>query len=454
MKSLIAAICLLHTGICLAAEKPNVVFILIDDLGWADVSLHGGAVPTPVIDSLATDGVHLKAHYVAPVCSPTRTGLLTGRYWSRFGVTTPQNDQALPFSTVTLPKLLKGAGYDTALCGKWHLGSLPGQGPNHFGFDHSYGSMAGGVGPYDHQYKKGPFQKTWHRNEVLLDEKGHVTDLITQEAIGWLQKRADKPFFLYLPYTAVHLPVKEDREWLNNVPGSVTGDVARHYAACLMHLDASIGRIVAALDAKGVRENTLIVFSSDNGGSTAENNGQAYPADEYPSGKLPGSNTPWRDEKGSVYDGGTKVTAFAHWKGKLKPRTVETPLSITDWTPTIAALAGAQVGNDLKLDGINIWSALADGDDLEERPLYNVAPGFRSRALRLGDWKLVEHRKDKKQPPRLELYNLKSDPGEKRDVSKTQPELLLKLQRAMDAIDDRDNDSVLPKAAGSSTKGE
>jgi arylsulfatase A-like enzyme len=135
-----------------AAPRPNVVFIIADDLGWADVGFHGGRAPTPHLDRLAREGLELTRHYVAPVCTPTRAGLLTGRYWSRFGVTSPQNERALPPDTVTLPRALKAAGYATCLTGKWHLGSSPEAGPNTYGFDHSYGSLAGGVGPYDHFY--------------------------------------------------------------------------------------------------------------------------------------------------------------------------------------------------------------------------------------------------------------------------------------------------------------
>ena len=146
-------------------SPPNIVFIMADDLGWADVGFHGGETPTPVLDLLAKTGVELTQHYVAPVCTPTRVGLLTGRYWSRFGVTTPKNERSLPFETVTLASALREAGYATCLTGKWHLGSLPPWGPNHFGFDHSYGSLAGGVNSYGHYYKKGPYSNTWHRNE-------------------------------------------------------------------------------------------------------------------------------------------------------------------------------------------------------------------------------------------------------------------------------------------------
>src|SRR5437868_1087498 len=168
-------------------SKPNIVFILADDLGYADVAFHGGNAPTPHIDKLAKEGLELTQHYVAPVCSPTRSALLSGRCWSRFNVTNPQSDRAYHWDTVTLPRALKSVGYDTCMTGKWHLGSLPEWGPNHFGFDHSYGSLAGGVGPWNHSYKQGEFAPTWHRNEKLLTEPGHVTDLIASEAVGWIE---------------------------------------------------------------------------------------------------------------------------------------------------------------------------------------------------------------------------------------------------------------------------
>ncbi|HCQ78867.1 MAG TPA: arylsulfatase, partial [Verrucomicrobiales bacterium] len=168
-----------------ARSQPNIVFIIADDLGWADVEFHGGNTPTPNLNQLLAEGVELRQHYVAPVCSPTRAGFLTGRYWSRFGITTPINNQGLPFETMTVAKALSKAGYSTALIGKWHLGSKPEWGPNHFGFEHSYGSLAGGIAPYNHHYKKGPYSVTWHRNHKLIEEEGHVTDLLTNEAVKW-----------------------------------------------------------------------------------------------------------------------------------------------------------------------------------------------------------------------------------------------------------------------------
>ena len=219
-----------------ASDMPNIVFVIADDLGWADVGFHGGNAPTPRLDRLARESIELRQHYVAPVCSPTRAGLLTGRYWSRFGITTPTNSLALPVDTVTLPRALKTQGYDTCIAGKWHLGSLPVWGPNHFGFDQSYGSLAGGISPWNHRYKKGPFTFTWHRNEQLIDEQGHVTDLLTDEAVNWIHSRGSSPFFLYLPYTAIHLPLREPQRWVQQVPDSISGEVARHYAASVIHL--------------------------------------------------------------------------------------------------------------------------------------------------------------------------------------------------------------------------
>jgi arylsulfatase A-like enzyme len=423
-----------------SASPPNLVFIIADDLGWADVAFHGGSAPTPNLDKLAAQGLELTQHYVAPVCSPTRTGLLTGRCWSRFGVTSPQNQRALPWDTLTLPRALKAAGYETCLAGKWHLGSKPEWGPNHFGFDHSYGSLAGGVGPWDHDYKQGPFQRTWHRNEQLLTEQGHVTDLIAAEAANWIEKRGDKPFFLYVPFTAVHLPVKEPAEWLARVPPAIEGDVPRHYAACIMHLDDAVGRIVAALEKAGKRESTLVVFTSDNGGSTAKNDGQAYPPDDYPAGMLPGNNSPLRGKKGDLYEGGIRVPTIASWPGTLTPGKCSTPLQITDWMPTLCKLAGHSPTRDPRWDGVDIWPALAKNAALAPRPLYWTAPGFRSRAVRLGDWKLIVHGDGPS--ARRELFDLASDPHEATDRAAQMPEKVRELEQALTKMARADRDAI------------
>ena len=424
-----------------SASPPNLVFIIADDLGWADVAFHGGNAPTPNLDRLAAEGLELTQHYVAPVCSPTRTGFLTGRCWSRFGVTSPQNQRALPGNTLTLPRALQDAGYETCLAGKWHLGSKPEWGPNHFGFDHSYGSLAGGVGPWDHDYKQGPFQKTWHRNEQLLAEQGHVTDLIAAEAVTWIEQRGDKPFFLYVPFTAVHLPVKEPAEWLARVPPTIEGDVPRHYAACIMHLDGAVGRIVAALERAGKRERTLLVFTSDNGGSTAENAGQAYPPDDYPAGKLPGNNSPLRGKKGDLYEGGIRVPTIASWPGTLPAGKRNAPLQITDWMPTFCELAGHAPQHDPKWDGADIWPVLAKNAAAEPRPLYWTAPGFRSRAVRLADWKLIVHGDG--ESARRELFDLARDPNETTNLAAQQPGKVGELEQALANMARADRDAVV-----------
>lgn len=425
-------------------KLPNIVYIIADDLGWADVAFHGGNAPTPNIDRLATSSLELTQHYVAPVCSPTRAGLLTGRCWSRFGVNSPTNVRALPWGTVTMPLALQTRGYETCLVGKWHLGSSPECGPNHFGFDHSYGSLAGGVGPWVHRYKKGPYSVTWHRNEKLHEDSGHVTDILTREAVEWIGQRGDKPFFLYVPYTAVHLPIKEPKEWLDRVPDSISDEgVAREYAACVMHLDAAVGEIVAALDKSGLRDNTLLIFTSDNGGSTSENNDTRYPNDVYPVGRLTSNNTPFRGGKGQLYEGGIRVPTLVNWPGKIKPGQCDEPLHITDWMPTFCALTGYQAEKNLNWDGTNIWPVLTDGSSLKIRPLYWAGNDFRNSALRYGDWKIIAYTDKIKGGERVELFNLANDPGEQNDLAASNPKKVAELQVLLAKISRADNDAVV-----------
>ena len=417
-----------------AAPRPNFVIILADDMGYGDPGYHGGKAKTPNIDRLASEGVKLEAHYVHPMCSPTRTALLSGRYASRFGVTAAQNEQAMPFGTETIASLLRGAGYETALTGKWHLGSTLESVPNKFGFDHSYGCLAGGCTPDTHQYKKGPFQQTWHRNDQFIEEQGHITDLITKEAVSWIGQRGDRPFFLYVPFTAVHVPIAEPEKYLA-MNSHITDAGKRLYAADVSHLDDCVGQIVAALEKKGVRDNTLVLFLSDNGAhqpiSDKEPN---YPgADARPDVKVGGVNTPLRGFKTQVYEGGIRTPAIAHWPAKWKPATINAPLSITDWLPTFCAMAGAKVPASLKLDGADVSGllsgAISDGA-FEQHPIYSVAPGFKSHMVRRGPWKLVEHvgasKKKAAQEPR-ELFNLQDDISESKNHIAEQPKIAEEL---------------------------
>ncbi|TWU07891.1 sulfatase-like hydrolase/transferase [Stieleria varia] len=437
--------CLLLASLCQhslawSSSPPNFVFIMADDLGWADVAFHGGNAPTPRLDQLANDSLELTQHYVAPVCSPTRAGLLTGRCWSRFGITTPTNSLALPMDTVTMPRALKTQGYDTCLAGKWHLGSLPKWGPNEFGFDHSYGSLAGGVSPWNHRYKKGSFTFAWHRNQQLIEESGHVTDLLTDEAVNWLQSRGAEPFFLYLPYTAIHLPLKEPKQWLDRVPESISGEVARHYAASVMHLDHSVGRILDALNQKGLRENTLVVFTSDNGGSTVENNDLKYPDDNCPNGRLTGNNQPLRGQKGDVYEGGTRVPTIVSWPNKIAKGKNGTPVQIIDWMPTFCSLSGFKPESDLKWDGTDLSGLLLNGTKIPDRAIYTAGPRLRASSLRLGDHKLVTHGEGESRTS--ELFNIAKDPGETQDLAKQQPERFQTLLAKLKEYAAADRDSV------------
>jgi arylsulfatase A-like enzyme len=421
-----------------AADKPNFVIILADDMGYGDPGYHGGDSKTPALDRLAAEGVKLEAHYVHPMCSPTRTALLSGRYGSRFGVTAAQNEQAMPFGTETVASLLRGAGYETALIGKWHLGSAMDQIPNKFGFDYSYGCMAGGCTPDTHEYKRGPFQKTWHRNDQLIEEPGHVTDLITHEAVQWIEQRGTKPFFLYVPFTAVHLPIAEPQKWMEANP-QITDPAHRVYAADVSHLDDCVNQIVQALEKKGVRDNTMVVFLSDNGAhQLSSNRAQTYPgADHFPDYDLGGSNKPLRGYKTQVYEGGIRTPGIVHWPSRWKPATLQVPLSITDWLPTLCAMAGVTPSASLQLDGKDISPLLAGAvspEKFEPHPIYSASPAYKARMVRKGPWKLVvtEAKTNPKKgkvgtTPGRELFHIADDIGESHDLFAQEPKIAAEL---------------------------
>lgn len=409
------------------AEKPNVVLIVADDLGWNDVGYHNREMRTPHIDRLVAGGVDLDVHYVQPQCTPTRVALMTGRFPSRFGphCTQASNDKALPDGTPTLASLLRWGGYDTALIGKWHLGSKPEWGPNHFGFNYSYGCLAGATGVYDHRYRltRPEFTRTWHRNEKFIDDKGHTTDLAAREAVGWIEKERTGPFFLYLPFQAVHVPLVEPDKWL-----AMNEHIERHdrrlFAASVSHMDDAVGRVIAALERTGQRDNTLVIFTSDNGGLW-NHKGDTYPP---PDPRLTNfsSNEPLRGQKSQTYEGGMRVPAFANWPGHLQPGKVTAPLHAVDWLPTITALVGIEPDASLQLDGTNVWPIVSGRQaSPEDRTLYWVWGQKRNRvALRHGAWKIV--RPEPAAP--FELYNLSNDPYEKVDLATSNPEKLAELK--------------------------
>jgi arylsulfatase A-like enzyme len=430
-----------------AESKPNIVVFIADDLGWADVPWHGSPYAMPHLDALAKTAVRLESHYVHPMCSPTRAAFMTGRYASRFGVVAAQNQRALPWNTMTLAKALKSAGYETAITGKWHLGSRPEEGPQKFGFDHGYGSLAGGVGPYDHRYKEGEWTRTWHRNGQLIEEEGHVTDLIAREAVQWLEGRGEQPFFLYVPFTAIHVPMREPEKWLER-NSQLSDPGQRLRGACASHLDDAIGQVLAALDRKRVRENTLVVFFGDNGAhGLSDNQGGAYPG-EYERFRVGNNNDPLRGHKSGVYEGGIRVPAIASWPAKLQPAEIASPVHAVDWMPTLCSLAGVQIpsNTDLKWDGMDIGPLLTkERESLPARTIYTAAPAFRAQAIRHGDWKLVvTHAGGKKKAglAQEELFNLASDLSEKKNLAAERPEVLAEMKQRLAEIARRDNDAI------------
>jgi arylsulfatase A-like enzyme len=417
---LIGLVCLLTTARA-QAEKPNVLFIVADDLGWNDVGWHGAPIRTPNLDRLVRDGVELDQHYVHAVCTPTRTALMSGRYPSRFGphVLRPSNLRAFPPGTETIASALRAQGYATYQCGKWHLGSRMAWGPNHYGFEHSYGSLTGAVDPWTHLYRKGPYMKTWHRDCVPLDEygKGNVTELVTAQAVRWIRDKRE-PWFLYMAFNAVHIPVDAPAEYKALYAGqSFDPDPARNesrqrFAAYVTQLDAKVGELVAAVDASGQRANTLIVFTSDNGGLWKGDNPYAS---KVPPTPFLSSNAPLRGQKAELYEGGIRVPAFVNWPGRLKPSKVAAPLHAIDWFPTLATLVGWRPPRNVQWDGRNVWPIITgEVTSPPARTLY--WPDRQQRAVRHGDWKLIVDKQG-----RVELFNLAADPCEKHDLAAREP---------------------------------
>jgi arylsulfatase A-like enzyme len=393
-------------------SRPNIVFILADDLGWRDVSYHSSEIATPAIDRLASEGVRLESFYALPVCTPSRASLLTGRYAMRTGlqadVVRPWSKRALPLDERTLPEALREAGYQTWMTGKWHLGHhekafLPMQ----RGFDHHYGSYCGLIDYYTHERMGG---LDWHRDGKALVEEGHTTDLIANEAVDILAKHSrEEPLFLYVAFNAPHAPLEPPLECAALYP-EIASKERRAYAAQVTCLDRAIGRIVEAVDKYDSTHNTLVVFASDNGGDT----------------RFGADNRPLRGGKSSLYEGGVRVPAIVRWPGRIAPRAVNEVVHIVDWYPTLLQLAHASLAQPLPLDGLDVWPVLAEGKPSpHEEILLNVEPEV--SALRGGTWKLVvdghapTKDDDRTDVKKLELYDLAHDPSEEHDLAEKEP---------------------------------
>ena len=418
----LVTVCVVLAGRPVQADRPNVVIFVADDLGWADVGYHNPEMRTPNLDALVKTGVELDRHYVMPMCTPTRVALMTGRYPSRFGThcTQASNKRALPMGTPTLASMFQAAGYDTALIGKWHLGSKPEWGPIHYGFAYSFGSLAGAVGPYDHRYRltRPEFTRTFHRDHEFIEEAGHMTDLTAEEAGRWIERERDVPFFLYVPFHAVHIPLVEEQQWQDK-NAHIDSPDRRLFAAATTHMDQAIGQVVAALDRSGTRENTFILFFSDNGALRNHVGGKYPPPD--PALSNFSSNAPLRGHKTEAYEGGIRVPAVVNWPAELSPRVVETPLHAVDWYPTLARLIQPQESAEPNWDGVDVWNILTgETNQLAPRNLYWVT-GERRKwvAVLRDDWKIVRRENND-----WELFHLASDPNETKNLALDYPERL------------------------------
>ncbi|GIW93894.1 MAG: N-acetylgalactosamine-6-sulfatase [Pirellulaceae bacterium] len=417
-----------------AAPRPHIVFILADDLGYADVGFMGSReIQTPHLDKLAAGGVVLESFYVQPVCSPTRAALLTGRYPTRTGVYTvvrPNAPWGLPLNERTLADALREAGYHTAICGKWHLGEYQeAYRPTRRGFDEQYGHYFGAL---DYFTKLRNGRRDWYRNDQPCADEGYSTHLLAQEAVRIIKERPqNKPLFLYVPFQAVHAPYQVPESYLE--PYRHLEGNRQKYAGMVTAMDEAIGKIVAALEECGMRQDTLIVFSSDNGGPSP--------------GRIT-DNRPLRAGKGTIYEGGVRVYALANWPGRLPAgRRTSEPIHIVDWYPTLLKLAGAPLEQPLPVDGLDIWPVLAEGARSPHDAILLCQSPSRA-AVRSGDWKLIVNRAQNEIPggsttarsratanrATTELYNLAIDISETNNLASQEPDRVAQLQQKLAAF--------------------
>jgi arylsulfatase B len=412
-------------------QKPNIVHIVADDLGWKDVGFNGATdIKTPNIDALAAGGAKFTQFYVQPMCTPTRAALMTGRYPFRYGLQTMVIPSVSTYGLDTtewlMPQCLKEAGYETAIVGKWHLGhGAKKYWPKQRGFDYQYGAMIGELDYFTHD-EHGVLD--WFRDNEPVKEEGYTTTLIGKDAARLIEGHdTATPLYLYLTFNAPHTPYQAPQEYIDRYP-DIKDPTRRTYAGMVACLDDEIGRVVAALDKKKMRDNTLIVFHSDNGDTRSAK--MAGVMADMSKVTLPCDNGPYREGKGTLYEGGTRVCALANWPGHIKAQTVDGLIHAVDLYPTFASLAGASTAKSKPLDGVNVFDTIAQGKASPRSEIvYNIEP-FRG-ALRQGDWKLVWRTL---LPSSVELFNLAQDPYEQKDLAAANPEKVAAFQQRLNAL--------------------
>ena len=446
---LLSSFVLLHSSFA-APAKPNILIILADDMGWADAGCYGADLhETPNIDRFAGESVRFTDAYAMPVCSPTRGSLLTGRHAARIHITIwaegsqegPKGRKllqadslfSLPHTETTLAKHLHEAGYFTALVGKWHLGDA-GYFPETHGFDVNIGGTHwgapqtywwpySGTGRFGKEFRYVPHLEFGKPGEYL-------TDRLTDEALRVIDHAEGRPFFLYLAHHAPHTPIEAKAEDVKYFEAKLRPGMNHQnavYAAMIKSFDENVGRVLAHLKERGLEQNTIVIFLSDNGGyiGTDKQSGQTVPVT---------NNAPLRSGKGSCYEGGIRVPLMIRWPGvSVKAAECREPVTVMDLFSTLLAAGGVQPAADVKLDGLDLKPLLADpAAKLERDAVFFHYPHYYETttpvsAIRARDWKLLETLEDN----RVELFNLKDDPGEKTDLAKQQPgkaaELLARL---------------------------
>lgn len=415
-------------------ERPNILVILTDDMGYADVGFNGSTdIKTPTLDALAEKGTTFTAAYnVHPFCGPSRAGLMTGRYPHKFGsqFNLPRSSRAgglgIPLEETYISKVLQDAGYFTGAVGKWHLGEKPEFHPNNRGFDEFYGFLNGGhdyfpskfKAKYDKDVERGfnhaifGYLKPLERNGKEVEEKEYVTDGLSREAVSFIEKAGEdkkQPFFLYLAYNAPHSPMQAKQEDMAQFP-EITDKKRKVYAGMVYAVDRGVKRVVESLKATGQYENTLIVFLSDNGGKP----------------KLGADNAPLRGRKGSAYEGGSRTPMFFHWpKQPISGKIFTHPVSTLDFYPTFAELARATIPKKKKLDGKRLFNhIMSDTNPRGDEMLYFMRhrKGFSEVSGVKNNWKVANISGNKWQ-----LFNLANDIGETKDLSAKYPNMVREM---------------------------
>lgn len=412
------SVLLLIFSIATWAQRPNIIYIMTDDMGYADLSCYGRKdYSTPNLDKLASQGMKfINAYSAAPVCTPTRTALMTGRYPARTQVglmeplATNSRDSSIGLTAdiPSLATLVRNAGYQTALIGKWHLGFRPANSPNRNGFDYFFGIHSGAADYISH---KGDGRKDdLYENEIPVSVEGYFTDIIAEKAIRYLKQAHPKPFFLSINFTAPHWPWQgpDDKAYPDSVKFTAGGSPAI-YSAMMKSLDDAVGNIMKTLDDEQLSKNTVVIFTNDNGGEKFSDMGGL-------------SNS-----KMSVWEGGIKVPAFVRWPGKIKPASSTTQVAVTmDWTATMLAIAGAKPHKNFPLDGINLLPTLTLKKPNIQRELYwRVSQRKNQRAVRYGNWKFIQDEKGE------HLFNIATDQAEKNNLKDTNKDVADKLRKLL-----------------------